>query len=108
MSNLLDISYSSKTCNEGLFSAIVKMIRDGRFDLHINVKGIAKDQIKDFCEIFEVDYDKYIDEILKKYGEPDKDGLYNQSKMQNILLQMRKPNMSEALKKGLEELVEAE
>ena len=37
-----DISYSSKTCNEGLFSAIVKMIRSGRFGIYMNIDNLHK------------------------------------------------------------------
>ena len=81
------------------------IIRDGRFDLHVNVKGIEKKQIKKFCDIFEVSYEDNIDHILELYGEPDSEGLYNQSKLQNLLLQTRKPNMSEELKRGLTEML---
>ena len=37
-----DISYASKTCNEGLFSAIVKMIKGGRFGIYINIDNLHK------------------------------------------------------------------
>jgi AAA+ superfamily predicted ATPase len=95
---------------ERLDSAI---IRDGRFDLHVNVKGITVKDIKKFCDIFEVDYEQNINEILRRYGEPIKEGaspdavkLYNQSKIQNILLQIREPSMSESMKKDLDTMSE--
>ena len=37
-----DISSASKTCNEGLFSAIVKMIKDKNFGVFINIDNLHK------------------------------------------------------------------
>ena len=37
-----DISCASKTCNEGLFSAITKMIKNGKYGIYINVDNLHK------------------------------------------------------------------
>ena len=37
-----DISSASKTCNEGLFSAIVKMIKNKKFGIYINIDNLHK------------------------------------------------------------------
>lgn len=69
------------------------MLRDGRFDLKIEIKPIKESEIERFCEIFEVDYQSNKEKILADYGEAklDKDGekMYNQSKLQNILLKLK-------------------
>ena len=38
-----DIFYSAKTCNEGLFSAIVKMIKSKNYGIYINIDNLHKE-----------------------------------------------------------------
>lgn len=63
------------------------LIRDGRFDLKLEIKPLKKEDIPRFLKTLE--FNGNIDDVLKAYGEPDERGLYNQSKLQNIILQLR-------------------
>lgn len=63
------------------------LLRDGRFDLKLEVKPLKKDDIGRFLKTLE--FNGSVEEVLKEYGEPDKDGRYNQSILQNIILQLR-------------------
>lgn len=63
------------------------LIRDGRFDLKLEIKPLKKDDIPRFLKTLE--FNGPIDDVLNAYGEPDENGLYNQSKLQNIILQLR-------------------
>ena len=63
------------------------LIRDGRFDLKLEVKPLEKKDIGRFCKTLE--FTGSVDDVINEYGEPDKDGHYNQSKLQNIILQLR-------------------
>lgn len=63
------------------------LIRDGRFDLKLEVKPLEKSDIARFCKTLE--FNGSVDDVIKAYGEPDENGHYNQSKLQNIILQLR-------------------
>lgn len=63
------------------------LLRDGRFDLKLEVKPLEKKDIQRFIDTLE--FNGSVDEVLNAYGEPDANGLYNQSKLQNIILQLR-------------------
>lgn len=94
--DLLQFLDSSVSPNNVIFVATTNhinilddaLLRDGRFDLKEEIKGIKEADIHRFCEIFEVDYDTNIENIKSEYGKPKK-GLYNQSKLQNILLKLK-------------------
>ena len=66
------------------------LLRDGRFDLKVEVKGLKEEDIHSMVESFGVD-SKYIPEIIDKYndsisGNKYDYNLYNQSKLQNIII----------------------
>ncbi len=63
------------------------LLRDGRFDLKLEVKPLEKKDIQRFINTLE--FNGTVEEVLSAYGEPDENGLYNQSKLQNIILQLR-------------------
>ena len=64
------------------------LIRDGRFDLKVEIKALEEKEIPRFMKV--LDYNGSAKEIVEEYGTPNKDGLYNQSKLQNIIISKRK------------------
>jgi ATP-dependent 26S proteasome regulatory subunit len=63
------------------------MLRAGRFDLKVKIDPITEKDIEKFTKILE--YKGPISDIVKEYGEPmhlDGRDLYNQSKLQNIII----------------------
>ncbi len=60
------------------------LLRDGRFDLKVKVEGLKKEDIPEYMKLIECRYT--LEQVMKAYGETDEDGLYNQSKLQNILI----------------------
>ena len=64
------------------------LIRDGRFDLKVEIKALEEKDIPRFMKV--LDYNGSAKEIVEEYGTPNKDGLYNQSKLQNIIIGKRK------------------
>lgn len=63
------------------------MLRAGRFDLKVEIKPILEKDIEKFTKALE--YKGSIHDIVKEYGEPivlDNTELYNQSKLQNIII----------------------
>ncbi len=60
------------------------LLRDGRFDLKVKVEGLKKDDIPEYMKLLECG--STLEQVLEAYGETDEDGLYNQSKLQNILI----------------------
>lgn len=63
------------------------LIRDGRFDLKIEVKELMKKDISRFVKTFDLDEsvtDQIVEEYVKDVGEEPE--LFNQSKLQNIIL----------------------
>lgn len=66
------------------------LLRDGRFDLKIEIKGIKKDDVYKFGAAFALSKE-VMDEIMNEYSETDKPDDYeytefNQSKIQNMIL----------------------
>jgi len=65
------------------------LLRDGRFDLHIEVKGLLYEDIYNMVKSFDVDT-SLIDDICDQYnnetGEVGHDHLFNQSKLQNLII----------------------
>jgi SpoVK/Ycf46/Vps4 family AAA+-type ATPase len=89
------------------------ILREGRFDLKLKVEELIEDDAYKFCESFKFDKDT-CNKILEEYSETtdtpryDEDGnfLYNQSKLQNIILQY---TMKSALSTNVDEdIAEAE
>lgn len=63
------------------------MLRAGRFDLKVEVKPIVEKDIERFTKTLE--YKGSVSEIVKEYGEAihmDNMDLYNQSKLQNVII----------------------
>lgn len=74
-------------------------VREGRFDLKLEIKEIYEQDILRFMDIFNIDHkkldkvkEKYIDKATKSKNtaklEKAKEGIYNQSTLQAILLSM--------------------
>lgn len=61
------------------------LLRDGRFDLKVEVKGITAPEVMKFGRAFSLS-DDVIKQIMDVDYKADADGTYNQSKLQNIML----------------------
>ena len=65
------------------------LLRDGRFDIQVEVKGLEYKDIHQIIESFGVSADK-LNEICDEYnsqtGESGYDHLFNQSKLQNLII----------------------
>ena len=65
------------------------LLRDGRFDLQVEVKGLEHKDVHNIVESFNVDpanVDKICDEYNKETNEDNNDHLFNQSKLQNLII----------------------
>lgn len=63
------------------------LLRPGRFDLKLEVKGLNLDGVNTLVKMF--DKNANTKDVLKIYGDPEPDGSYNQSKIQNIVVKGR-------------------
>ena len=64
------------------------LLRDGRFDLKVEVRGLKKQDVHNMVESFGVS-EGYTDSVIRDYQEAvnnDNPSLYNQSKLQNIII----------------------
>lgn len=71
------------------------LIREGRFDLKLEVKGLLKDDVHNFLKAFDLD-EGLVDTVIKDYDKSinrkseekktDRVTLYNQSKLQYIMI----------------------
>lgn len=95
INNLLQFLDSKTSPNNAIFIATTNyvdrldsaILRDGRFDIKIEVKGICKETAKKMCQSFNLSSSD-IDTILKDETYP-----INQSYLQNKILNKIKENM---------------
>ena len=65
------------------------LLRDGRFDIQVEVKGLEYKDVHNIVESFNVDtalVDQICDEYNADTGESGHDHLFNQSKLQNLII----------------------
>ena len=71
------------------FSLDKALLRDGRFDLQVEVKGLEYKDIHKMIESFNVNpslLNKICDEYNAETGEVGYQHLFNQSKLQNLII----------------------
>jgi ATP-dependent 26S proteasome regulatory subunit len=61
------------------------LIRDGRFDLKLELKELEKKDLPRYMNYLK--FDGTVDEVIEAYGEND--GTFNQSKLQNTIISLR-------------------
>lgn len=95
VNGLLQFLDSNSSPNDVIFVATTNhiekldeaLLRDGRFDLKLQVNGIVKEDISKMINILESN--NTVQDVVEAYGKPGEDGLYNQSKLQNIIINMK-------------------
>ena len=92
INKLLQFLDSNTSPNDVIFIATTNhvdrldeaLLRPGRFDLKLEVKGLDKKDVHKLVNI--LDPEGSVENVLNSYGSCEKDGTYNQSKIQNIVV----------------------
>ena len=92
LNKLLQFLDSNNSPNDVIFIATTNyiedaLIRDGRFDLKIELKELEKEDVYKFCSSFDLITDEST-EIINEYDSSRKNDstTYNQSQIQNLIL----------------------
>ena len=93
VNKLLQFLDSSSSPNNVIFIATTNyydkldkaLIRDGRFDLKLELKELEKKDLPRYMNYLK--FDGTVDEVIEAYGENN--GTFNQSKLQNTIISLR-------------------